>query len=140
MGIIKRIWIVMVSLVLLFSAVGAASAMDITVILPGGQALAITIEPENTIAQLKDKVYSASEINPLNQIVYKGNRKLDEKQTLASYSIANGDTLVIKHGIINSPTQKEKGNGLWIFLIMVAIVAIGVLFMRKKPNREFDGK
>jgi hypothetical protein len=136
----KRMWIVMISLVLLFSAGGAASAMDVIVVMPGGQAMNVTIKPENTIAQLKEKVYSASELNPLNQIMFIGNQKLDEKRTVASYSIANGDTLLVKHGVINAPTQKEKGNGLLIFLIMAAIVGIGVFFMRKKPNREFDGK
>ncbi len=136
----KRVWIVLASLALLVFASGAASAMDVFIVLPGEQTMSVTIDPENTIGQLKNKVYAASELNPLNQIMYKGKQKLDEKRTLASYNIANGDTLRIEHGVISAPTVKEKGGGIWILLTMVIIVGIAVLFMRKKPNREYDGK
>ena len=137
---VKRMWIALVSFVLLVSAGGAAFALDLVVVMPGGQDLSVTVEPENTIAQVKDKVYNASELSPLNQIMFKGKQKLDEKRTLASYSIKNGDTLLIKHGVLSAPTQKEKGNGLLIFLTLAAIVGIGIFFMRRKPNREYDGK
>jgi hypothetical protein len=137
---VKHMWIILSALVLFVSAGSPASALDITVIMPGGQALQVTLEPDNTIAQLKAKVYSASELSPLNQLVFKGKQQLDEKRTLASYNIANGDTLIIKHGVLNAPTQKEKGAGIWILLTIVIIIGVGVLFMRKKPNREYDGK
>ena len=136
----KNIWIVLSVLALFFSAVSVASALDIVILMPGDNAVAVTIQPDNTVAQLKDKVYVMSELSPLNQILFKGKERMDDKRTLSSYNLANGDTLRIKHGVLSAPTSKEKGNGIWILLAMVIIVGIGIYFMRHKPNREYDGK
>ncbi len=118
---------------------GVASAMELTVILPGGQTLTVSSEPNHTVRQVKQRIYAISEINPLNQILYYKDKRLEENHTLSSYHIGEGDTIRVKHGVLNAPTSKEKSIFWRIALILLAILGIGIFFMRKKPSREYDG-
>lgn len=131
--------IAFVAIVLLGFTGQAVFGMDIIVVVPGGRELKITAEPEDTIAEVKEKIHYIAAISPLNQYIFKGNTRLKDKETLVSYNIENGDTLLVKHGISKAPTKKEHG-GIWIFLAFLAILGVGFLCMRKKPSREFDGK
>jgi len=117
-----------------------AAAMGLTVVLPGGQKLNVSAAPEETVQQVKVKIYAMSELNPLNQSVYyKGNR-LEEDRTLSSYAIGDGDTLRIEHSVLSAPTSKQKSGMGWILLALLVIIGVGVFFMRRKPSREYDGK
>ncbi len=119
---------------------GVAAAMQLTVMLPGGQTLVVNAEPGDTVGQVKQKIYVMTEINPLNQILYHGKKRLDAEAALSSYSISEGDTLRVEHGVLAAPTKKESSGIGWILLVLALIVGAGVFFMRKKPSREYDGK
>jgi hypothetical protein len=100
----------------------------------------VNAAPEETVQQVKQKVYAMSEISPLNQVVYYKGKRLADDQTLASYSIGEGDTLRVEHGVLNAPTAKEKSGMGWILLTILIILGSGIYFMRKKPSREYDGR
>jgi hypothetical protein len=124
--------------VLCAAAVPPGSAMELTVVMPGGQVIKVAAEPQDTIEQVKQKVYSASELSPLNQVMFKGGKELDNKQLLSAYSIKDGDTLIVRHGIIGAPTRKSDSGTLWIVLGFLAIIGTGIFFMRKKPSGDTD--
>lgn len=133
-----RLMILAVVWCCLFS--GAVSAMQITAVLPGGRALAVSAEPEDTVEQVKQKIYVMTEISPLNQLIQYKNKTLDEKKTLSSYGISDGDTVRVEHAVLEAPTRKDRSGMGWVLLAIVVIIGIGVYFMRKKPSREYDGK
>ena len=120
------------------AAVPSVSAMELTVILPGGQAIKVAAEPQETIELVKQNVYTISEISPLNQVVFKGEKELDNKRLLSDYSIKDGDTLIVRHGIIGAPTRKKDSGTLWVVLGFLAIIGTGIFFMRKKPSGDTD--
>ena len=122
--------------VLCAATVLPAIAMELTVIMPGGQSVKVTVEPQDTVEQFKKKVYSISELSPLNQVVYKGDQELDRKRTLSSYNIKDGDTLTVKHGVIGAPTRKSDSGTLWVILGFLIIIGSGIFFMRKKPTQD----
>lgn len=124
--------------VLCAATVLPAIAMELVMIMPGGQVIKVAAEPNDTVEHLKQKVYSISDLNPLNQMVFRGGKELDAKQLLSSYSIKDGDTLIVKHGIVKAPTRKADSGALWVVLGFLAIIGIGIFFMRKKPSRSTD--
>lgn len=113
-------------------------AMELMVIIPGGQMIKVAAEPSDTAEQIKKKVYSISDLNPLNQIVFRGGKELDDKKSLSSYGISDGDTLIVKHGMVKAPTRKTDSGDLLIVLGFLVILGAGFFFMRKKPSRNAD--
>jgi hypothetical protein len=113
-----------------------AGAMELTVLMPGGQTLKLVAQPDETVDQLKKAIYSISNISPYNQTMYRGDSELSGPKSLASYGIGDGDTLQVRHDIHPVPTSKEHTGTIWIVLGFVLIVGTGVFFMRKKPAKD----
>ena len=105
-------------------------------VLSTGQSLKINTNPEDTVKKLKVKIFNITEISYLNQAVYKGDQVLNDKRTIASYSIKDGDTLNVRLELQKSHTSKAKSGILPIIIMLVIILAIGIYFMRKKPSAE----
>ncbi len=73
--------------------------MNLTLALPGGQAIQVTAEDNTSVEQLKKKVFGVTEISPMNQILFKDDKKLDNARALSSHSIKDGDTLRVEYGV-----------------------------------------
>jgi hypothetical protein len=112
------------------------SAMELNVVITTGQSLKISANSEDTVKKVKDKIYTITEISYINQAVFKGNQELKDKNTLASYSIKDGDTLYVQHGVESGPVGKSSSGLLPIIILIVIILAIGIYFMRKKPSAD----
>jgi len=113
-----------------------SSAMNLTILLPGGQSIQVTADDGTSIEGLKEKVFRVTEINPTNQIMFMGGKKLEDSQTLSSYRIKDGDSLRVELGVIASKTKKTDSGMLWVFIGFVIIVGTGVFFMRRKPTDD----
>jgi hypothetical protein len=114
-----------------------SSAMELNISLSTGQSLKINVNSEDTVKKLKDKIFDITEISYLNQGLYKGNQKLNDKKTLASYGIKDGDTLNLSLELQSSPTSRGKSGVMPILIMLAVILAIGIYFMRKKPSADY---
>ncbi len=124
------------SLLFIASYSSSSSAMNLTLALPGGQAIQVTAEDNTSVEQLKKKVFGVTEISPMNQILFKDDKKLDNARALSSYSIKDGDTLRVEYGVITVKARKGDSGILWIIIGFVVIIGAGVFFMRKKPSDD----
>lgn len=124
--------ILVFTLVLAFTGVGAAYGMKIIVITSAAKTVTVQAEPEDTIADVKEFVFNVIEIHPGNQNMFRGDTLLDNSKTLASYGISDGDTLTVKYGRGN-PDAKDKGSGgLVKIVVIIVIIAVIVTVVRKK--------
>jgi hypothetical protein len=112
------------------------SAMNLTVQLPGGQTVQVTAEDNTSVEQLKVKVFGVTEITPTNQIIFKGDKRLEDTHTLSSYKIKDGDTLRVEFGVVATKSVKSDSGTLWIIIGFIAIIGTGVFFMRRKPSDD----
>jgi hypothetical protein len=112
------------------------SAMNLTVQLPGGQTVQVTAEDNTSVEQLKVKVFGVTEITPTNQIIFKGNKKLEDTHALSSYGIKDGDTLRVEFGVVATKSEKSNSGTLWIIIGFLVIIGTGVFFMRRKPSED----
>lgn len=110
--------------------------MELNVVISTGQSFKIKADSEDTVKKLKDSIYTITEISYLNQVVFKGKQELNDKNTLASYSIKDGDTLYVHHGVESGPIGKSSSGLLPIIIMLLVILAIGIYFMRKKPSAD----
>ncbi|MDP2983233.1 MAG: ubiquitin-like domain-containing protein [Candidatus Latescibacter sp.] len=116
--------------------ISRASAMELNVVISTGQSFKIKADSEDTVKKVKDSIYTITEISYLNQAVFKGKQKLNDKNTLAFYSIKDGDTLYVHHGVESGPIGKSPSGLLPIIIMLVVILAIGIYFIRKKPPAD----
>ena len=108
-----------------------AFAMNVKVALPTGQTVPVEAQPEDTVAKVKDFVYNVTEIHPGNQRMFKGNVEMENMKTLASYGVADGDTLYVKHGT-TEPFVEKKGSGGFLKIVVIVIVLAGIAYWIKR--------
>ena len=104
--------------------------MEVLVSLPNSQTVTVPYTSESTVSDVKEFVFNVSDIETINQQMFKGSIELDNAKTLESYGIADRDTLVVRYGIGGSVTDEKSGGYLKIVIILV-IIAIVILGIRK---------
>ncbi len=114
----------------------SSQAMNLILQLPGGRTVQVTAEDDTSVEQLKEKVFGVTEMTPTNQIIFKGNKQLEDSHSLSSYKIKDGDTLKVEFGVVATKTKKTDSGTLWIIIGFVAIIGTGVFFMRRKPSDD----
>ncbi|MCE5248844.1 ubiquitin family protein [bacterium] len=106
--------------------------MTIKVALPTAQVVTVEAVPEDTVLRVKEFVYNVTEIHVGNQRMFKNAAELDNMKTLASYGVADGDTLQVKYGVDDSGEQVRATGGWWKILIIIVILAAVALWVKKK--------
>jgi len=118
--------IALVTIATMFITSGAL-AMNITIVTSKGKTVAMNARQNETVADVKDFVYDTTGIHQGTQRLYKGNELLEGDNTLASYGIADGDTLHVRLGTGTSRGEKESGGLFRIILILLVLAVIVVI-------------
>ena len=113
----KRIVAVLLSVVMALSLIPSmaltASAMQVFVEKPDGKTISIEVEPTDSIDNLKAKIQEKEGIPPDQQLLYLGDRKLEDGHTLADYDVQKEDVITV---VLRSETPKA-----------INLAAVGVL-------------
>ena len=104
--------------------IGSSFGMEVLVSLPNGQTVTVPYTSESTVSDVKEFVFNVSEIQMINQQMFKGSIELDNAKTLESYGITDRDTLVVRYGSGGSVTDEKSGGYLKIVIIIVIIAAV----------------
>ena len=103
----KRILAVLLSVVMALSLIPSmaltASAMQVLVEKPDGKTISIEVEPTDSIDNLKAKIQEKEGIPPDQQLLYLGDRKLEDGHTLADYDVQKEDVITV---VLRSETPK----------------------------------
>ena len=118
------------TLVFVVSA-GSACGMEVHVRMPTGQSVSVQAEPENTVGELKGMIFDITNIHALNQVMYKGDRELDDDKTLAFCGISDKDTLIVKYGS-KSSEKRKKGYGGYIKILLPLLIIAVIAYKIKK--------
>ena len=101
---------------LLLASGGKAWGVEILVRMPTGQTVTVQAEPENTVGDVKEMVFDITNIHTINQLMYKGDRELDDDKTLSSCGISDKDTLTVKYGSKTTGKGKKR-YGKYLYII-----------------------
>lgn len=111
--------------------IGSSFGMEVLVSLPNGQTVTVPYTSESTVSDVKEFVFNVSDIQTINQQMFKGSIELDNAKTLESYGIADRDTLVVRYSTGGSPLSGGKSGGILKIAILVVIIAGVILGIRK---------
>ena len=131
---ICRVFVLFLALSALMGIV-SSYAMDVLVYLPSTQTVTVPCTPESTVSNVKEFVFNVTEVHPINQRMFKGSEELENTRTLASYKIADRDTLVVKYGTGGAPAQSGKSGGIIKIVLFVVILAGVILGIRKMLSK-----
>jgi len=122
-----------VVLFFIFLAVSVSSAQsgEITVITSTEKEVKVNVTPQQTIEDLKKFVFNVTQIHVETQIMTKGDKILDNKRTIESCGIKDGDTLYVKMSV--GMSLKNKGAaGKTARTVVIIFLVIGAVYVAKK--------
>ena len=80
-------------------------AMQIFVILPAGNTIALDVEPSDTIENVKQKIQDKEGFAPADQLVTFAGNQLEDGRTLQDYNIQSGATIYVTTTRLYFPPQ-----------------------------------
>ena len=90
-----------------------------------GRKMLIHVDSEDSIADLKTTIYNVSQIMTISQSLEKDGVQLKDNNTLASYSISDGDTITLER-VAAKNTHKPKSGLIKYFIILAVLALIAV--------------
>ena len=121
---------------LLLASGGKAWGVEILVRMPTGQTVTVQAEPENTVGDVKEMVFDITNIHTINQLMYKGDRELDDDKTLSSCGISDKDTLTVKYGSKTTGKGKKRYGKYIAFILPLVIIAVIAYKIKKIMSDE----
>ena len=80
-----------------------ANDLEIFIKMVNGQIIALAVEPNDFIKNVKRKIQQSNECPPDRQRLVFAGKKLEEDHTLSDYNVQNGSTLILVQRLRDAP-------------------------------------